>query len=89
MIGLMLRSLFFISIVTTYTLSVWNLIDNYFREEFKKYLNNEQSTNSQVNRSDIANTSYKVAKSTCTVVEIFLQQVVNERIQTCSLHDEL
>lgn len=88
MIGLMLRSLFFISILTTYTLSVWNIIDNYFREEFKKYLNSKESTNSQVNRNNNSNVGYKHSESTCTRVEIFFQQTV-KRFQTCSLNDGL
>lgn len=42
MFGLLLRGALFLSVVMAYTLSVWNLIDNYFREELKRYMNKEQ-----------------------------------------------
>lgn len=38
MFSLIFRSFIFLFVITSYTISVWNIIDSYFRDEFKTYL---------------------------------------------------
>lgn len=42
MFALLLRGLLFISVVTTYTFSVWNMISRHFIEEFNKHLTTQR-----------------------------------------------
>lgn len=49
MFGLLLRGVLFLSIVAAYTMGVWNLIENYFLHEFKKYLSSEFKVNKYAN----------------------------------------
>lgn len=43
MFALLFRGFVFVSVVTTYTFSVWNLITKHFIDEFSAYLNNKES----------------------------------------------
>lgn len=83
MFGLIFRGLLFLSVVMAYTLSVWNLIDNYFREELKRYLNKDSELNKFAKpsyRKDIrsANSNYEK----CYVDNLFVKYRNNN---TCSI----
>lgn len=52
MLGLIFRGVFLIGILTWYSTSVWKMIDSYFRDQFRSYLEEEYRKNPRM-RSDI------------------------------------
>lgn len=44
MIVVAIRSFFFVGVIFWYSASIWNVINDYFRNEFKSYLDQEQKT---------------------------------------------
>lgn len=52
MLGLIFRGVFLIGILTWYSTSVWKMIDSYFRDQFRSYLEEEYRKNPRM-RSDV------------------------------------
>ncbi|XP_076239669.1 uncharacterized protein LOC143182521 [Calliopsis andreniformis] len=52
MLGMIFRGVFLISILTWYSTSVWKMIDGYFRDQFRNYLEEEYRKNPRM-RSDV------------------------------------
>ncbi|XP_053979874.1 uncharacterized protein LOC128876998 [Hylaeus volcanicus] len=52
MLGLLFRGVFLIGILTWYSTSVWKLIDSYFRDQFRSYLEEEYRKNPRM-KSDV------------------------------------
>ncbi|KAK1135168.1 hypothetical protein K0M31_007940 [Melipona bicolor] len=52
MLGLIVRGLFLVGILTWYSTSVWKMIDGYFRDQFRSYLEEEYRKNPRM-RSDV------------------------------------
>lgn len=48
MLGLIFRGIFLIGILTWYSTSVWKMIDGYFRDQFRSYLEEEYRKNPQM-----------------------------------------
>lgn len=49
MFGVIFKGFFFLSIMFWYTLSVWNLVNDYFKEEVKKYLLSQEPDQEKFN----------------------------------------
>lgn len=49
MFALLFRGLLFISVVATYTFSVWNMISKHFIEEFNKHLTTQRDVTNTPN----------------------------------------
>ncbi|XP_076628760.1 uncharacterized protein LOC143345484 [Colletes latitarsis] len=56
MLGLIFRGVFLIGILTWYSTSVWKLIDSYFRDQFRNYLEEEYRKNPRM-KSDVQGVS--------------------------------
>ncbi|XP_043252858.1 uncharacterized protein LOC122397639 [Colletes gigas] len=56
MLGLIFRGVFLIGILTWYSTNVWKLIDSYFRDQFRSYLEEEYRKNPRM-KSDVQGVS--------------------------------
>ncbi|KZC03751.1 PREDICTED: uncharacterized protein LOC107194260 [Dufourea novaeangliae] len=56
MLGVLFRGVFLIGVLTWYSTSVWKLIDSYFRDQFRSYLEEESRRNPRL-RSDLQGVS--------------------------------
>lgn len=57
MFGFLLRGFVFVSVVTTYTISMWNLISSHFIREFNSYISSQKIVvnSSLLNQDDVFN----------------------------------
>lgn len=73
MFGFLFRGFLFLSVVTTYTFSVWNLICKHFIEEFNRHINvhNKNSTELRYvfNKTD--------SEENCTIANYF-ESILND-----------
>lgn len=56
MLGMLFRGVFLVSILTWYSTSVWKMIDGYFRDQFRSYLEEEYRKNPRM-KSDVQSAS--------------------------------
>lgn len=73
MVPILLRSVIILAIVLQYTISIWNSVDLYFSEQFKKHHNLQNTTTENettdkslllnVNHYDIRNSSHTFNKN--------------------------
>ncbi|OAD55300.1 hypothetical protein WN48_05175 [Eufriesea mexicana] len=65
MLGLIVRGIFLIGVLTWYSTSVWKMIDGYFRDQFRSYLEEEYRKNPRM-RSDVADAVGKAVPGATT-----------------------
>ncbi|CAL7933839.1 unnamed protein product [Xylocopa violacea] len=90
MLGLIFRGVFLIGILTWYSTSVWKLIDGYFRDQFKSYLEEEYRKNPRMKSDARANTVDNVGRVPTTprpetTLEPLRDLLEAERAVTCAV----
>lgn len=65
MFSLVLRGSIFLIFMFWYTLTVWNLIDEHFNEEFRKYLTEEQDKENDKPEETLAENSHQEMRDVC------------------------
>lgn len=60
MLGLIFRGIFLIGVLTWYSTSVWKMIDGYFRDQFRSYLEEEYRKNPRMKTDVQANSADKI-----------------------------
>lgn len=75
MFGFIFRTFMFVSVVATYTMSVWNLISSHFIEEFRKYMSNQkiEIKNVTIAQKVIFNKTMYLKQPACTKATYFAE----------------
>jgi hypothetical protein len=76
MFGLIFKGFFFLFVMFWYTVGIWNLVNNYFRDELQKYLLSESTSklNSQLEKltnHETTSESHKGAEHYCSIIEMY------------------
>lgn len=89
MFGMLFRGALFLSVVMAYTLSIWNIIDNYFREELKRYLHNTHESNKFSKPSSSKDLKILQTYQEKCYIESFFLETQNNNNDVCFTLEEI
>ncbi|XP_076389539.1 uncharacterized protein LOC105663558 [Megachile rotundata] len=90
MLGMILRGVFLIGILTWYSTSVWKMIDGYFRDQFRSYLEEEYKKNPRMKtdvQGNLADKTIPVVTTPQPETTVAPQREIEEanHVDTCAV----